>query len=148
VGAKSLPDAVGKGGTASPPSDPPGSQPVSEPTGRLGLPRSGRLVRRKDYEAVYQAGRRRAGRLAVVFCRENGLDRTRFGTSAGRQLGTAVERNRIRRRVREVVRLHHRQFTPGWDIVIQPRRSAGRAQFRSLEQELVELVGSLTESQR
>ncbi|HEV2386185.1 MAG TPA: ribonuclease P protein component [Candidatus Acidoferrales bacterium] len=144
--AKSLPDAVGRGGAASLPSDPPRSSPVPERTQRFRLPRCCRLVRRKDYEAVYQGGKRRAGPLAVVFCRPNGLRRIRFGTSAGRQLGTAVERNRIRRRVREVVRLHHREFTPGWDIVIQPRRSVGRAAFASLEKELVEQIRSLTGS--
>jgi ribonuclease P protein component len=103
-------------------------------------------VRRKDFEAVYRSGKRRAGRQFVVFCRRNGLSATRFGMSAGRQLGNAVERNRIRRRVREILRLHRQEIATGWDIVIQPRRAAGREAFVSLEKELVGLVRTLTGS--
>jgi ribonuclease P protein component len=104
------------------------------------------LVCRKDFQAAYQAGRRRAGQYAVVFCRRRESGITRFGMSAGRSLGNAVERNRIRRRVREVVRLHQREIASGWDIVIQPRRSVGRAPFVTLEKELVDLLRSLTSS--
>ncbi|MDE3137326.1 MAG: ribonuclease P protein component [Acidobacteriota bacterium] len=104
------------------------------------------MVRRKDFEAVYRSGKRRAGPLFVVFCRPNGLGETRFGSSVGWRLGPAVERNRIRRRVREIVRLHRQEIAAGWDIVIQPRRPAARAPFASLEKELVELIRSLTGS--
>jgi ribonuclease P protein component len=146
VGAKSLPDAGGKGVAASPPSDPPGSASSAKPTGRLRFPRSSRLVRRKDFEAVYRSGKRQAGRQFVVFCRRNGLGATRFGMSAGRRLGTAVVRNRIRRRIREILRLHQREIATGWDIVIQPRRVVGREPFASLETELVKLLRTLTGS--
>lgn len=116
------------------------------PSGRLRFPRSSRLVRRKEFEAVYRGGKRRASRHFVVFCRPSGLPLSRFGMSVGRQLGTAVARNRIRRRVREILRLHQREIANGWDIVIQPRRSAGQAPFASLQKELMELLGSLTGS--
>jgi ribonuclease P protein component len=103
-------------------------------------------VRRKDFEAVYRSGKRRAGPQLVVFARAGGRAETRFGWSVGRGFGTAVERNRIRRQLREIVRLHRREIAAGWDIVIQPRRSAARAPFASLEKELVGLVRSLTGS--
>ena len=144
--AKSWHDADGKAGAASPPSDLPRSSPARESSERRRFPRSCRLVRRKDFEAVYRSGKRRAGPQFVVFLRPNGLDETRFGMSVGRRLGTAVERNRVRRRVREIVRLHRREVAAGWDIVIQPRRSAARAPFALLEKELVGLMRSLTGS--
>ena len=62
-------------------------------------------------------------------------------------MGGAVKRGRVRRRVREIVRLHRQEFGSGWDIVIQPRITAGQAQFASLEKELVGLIYSLTSSQ-
>jgi ribonuclease P protein component len=62
-------------------------------------------------------------------------------------MGGAVQRGRIRRRVREIVRHHQREFAPGWDIVIQPRLAARQAPFASLEKELVGSIRLLTRSQ-
>jgi ribonuclease P protein component len=137
VDARFWRNAAAKAGAASPLSDLPGLSPARQQRRQLRFPRSCRLVRRKDFEAVYRSGKRRSGPQLVVFCRRNGLAQSRFGTSVRRQLGTAVERNRIRRRVREIVRLHRREIAAGWDIVIQPRRTAARAQFACLEKELV-----------
>jgi len=61
-------------------------------------------------------------------------------------MGGAVKRGLVRRRVREIVRLHRQEFTPGWDIVIQPRLTARQAPFALLEKELVGLIRSLTSS--
>ena len=147
MGVRSLLNAAGKGGGASPPSDCFRSSPLAGSSGRLLYPRSCRLLRRKDFDAAYRSGKRRSGPSFVVFCRRNEIGRNRFGTSVGRRLGGAVKRGRLRRRVREIVRLHRQEFAPGWDIVIQPRITAERAPFASLEKELVGLIRSLTSSQ-
>jgi ribonuclease P protein component len=99
-----------------------------------------RLLRRAEYQAVYREGRRRVDREFTVFLRPNGLDLSRFGWSVKKALGTAVRRNRIRRRVREIVRLHRQEIAPGWDIVIHPRSSAATAEFLPLTQELLRLL--------
>jgi ribonuclease P protein component len=57
-------------------------------------------------------------------------------------LGGAVVRNRIRRRIREILRLHRREIPQGWDIVVHPRSSVARAKFAGLEEELVRLIRS------
>jgi len=98
------------------------------------------LLRRVEYDAVYQEGRRRASREFTVFLRPNGLNLSRFGWSVKKALGTAVRRNRIRRRVREIVRLHRQEIAPGWDIVIHPRSSAATAGFLPLTDELLRLL--------
>ena len=107
---------------------------------RLGFPRACRLVRRAEYDAVYRDGRRRSGREFAVFLRPNGLDLSRFGWSIKKALGGAVRRNRIRRRLREIVRLHRQEISPGWDIVIHPRSSAATAEFTELTAELLKLL--------
>ena len=123
-------NAAKKGATASRGSD----------AGALGLPRECRVTRRAEYDAVYREGQRRSSREFTIFVRANGLDLSRFGWSIKRALGTAVRRNRIRRRIREILRLHRQEIAPGWDIVIHPRSSAATANFTALTDELLMLV--------
>lgn len=123
-------NAAKKGATASPASD----------ASRLDFPRACRLVRRAEFDAVYREGRRRPGREFTVFLRPNALDFSRFGWSIKKALGSAVRRNRIRRRLREIVRLHRREIAPGWDIVIHPRAAAATANFTLLTEELLKLL--------
>ena len=65
---------------------------------------------------------------------------SRFGWSIKKALGTAVRRNRIRRRIREIVRLHRQEIAPGWDIVIHPRSSAATASFSASAADLLRLI--------
>jgi ribonuclease P protein component len=130
VDGKSLRNAAKKGATVSRVSD----------AARLGLPRECRVVRRAEYDAVYREGRRRSSREFTIFVRPNGLDLSRFGWSIKKALGSAVRRNRIRRRLREILRVHRQEISPGWDIVIHPRSSAATADFSALTQELLKLI--------
>jgi ribonuclease P protein component len=107
---------------------------------RLNLPRNCRLVRRSEYDVVYREGRRRTSREFTIFLRPNGLEISRFGWSIKKALGNAVRRNRIRRRLRETLRLHRQEIATGWDIVIHPRTTAATAEFSPLAAELVKLV--------
>lgn len=97
-------------------------------------------MRRAEFDAAYREGRRRSGRNFVIFARKNGLERGRFGMSIKKALGTAVVRNRIRRRVREILRLHRQEIAPGWDIVIHPGRATATMKFAQLEAELLGLL--------
>jgi ribonuclease P protein component len=105
-----------------------------------GLPRECRVATRSEYDAVYREGKRRSSRELTIFIRSNGLERSRFGWSIKKTLGSAVRRNRIRRRLREILRLHRQEISPGWDIVIHPRGSAATADFGELTQELLKLI--------
>ena len=69
--------------------------------------------------------------------------RSRFGISVKKAVGGAVVRNRIRRRIREILRRNQTEIPTGWDIVIHPRRSVAEAPFAPLEAELVRLLRSL-----
>lgn len=125
--AKSLPDAAKRAASGSPSSD-------------RGFPRAARLLHRADFDGVYQQGRRRTSRQFAVIYRANGLRLSRFGMSVKRALGNAVARNRIRRRIREIIRLHREEIAPGWDIVIHPRSSVASAPFAALTTEFIELL--------
>jgi ribonuclease P protein component len=142
VDEKSLHNAARKGAIASRASDRSHGRAKDEIGDGAGLdfPRECRLHHRAEYDAVYREGKRKTGREVTVFLRPNGLHRSRFGWSVKRALGTAVRRNRIRRRLREVVRLHRQEIALGWDLVIHPRSSAATAKFSSLEAELMKLL--------
>jgi ribonuclease P protein component len=110
---------------------------------QLSLPRASRLVRRAEYDAVYREGRRRTSREFTAFLRPNALGLSRYGWSIKKALGGAVRRNRIRRRLREILRLHRQEIAPGWDIVIHPRSSAATADFAALTRDLLKLLPSI-----
>ena len=109
---------------------------------RLTFPREARLVRRGEFDAVYRAGKRRASSHFTVFFRANALPQTRFGFSIKKALGGAVVRNRIRRRLREIVRWHRAEIPAGWDIVIHPKSAVAKVPFAALTTDLLRLLQS------
>jgi ribonuclease P protein component len=117
-----------------------GSLPYS--AGRLDFPREARLVRRGEFDAVYRSGKRRSNSHFTVFLRANQLPHTRFGFSIKKALGGAVVRNRIRRRVREIVRCHRLEIPAGWDVVIHPKSNVANAEFAALTADLLRLLPS------
>jgi ribonuclease P protein component len=76
----------------------------------------------------------------------NGRDHDRYGISTGRHLGSAVQRNRVRRRVREILRRSPNDTGYGWDILIIARRPAVEASFDELRLALERLLGLVRRS--
>lgn len=111
---------------------------------RRTFPRAARLLRKAEFDQVYRGGQRRSSKQFTIFYRLTGAPHTRFGFSVKKALGGAVKRNRIRRRMREALRLHRAEIAPGWDIVIHPRSSVERANFAALAAELIGLIRGAT----
>jgi len=84
------------------------------------LSRRQRLLKSSDFRAVYAARARAADTRLVVYARPNGLGWTRLGVSVGKRVGGAVQRNRIKRLLREAFRLSRASFPAGYDVVIVP----------------------------
>jgi ribonuclease P protein component len=97
---------------------------------------------------VYRAGKRRSSSHFTVFFRANELAQSRFGFSIKKALGGAVVRNRIRRRIREVVRCHRLEIPAGWDIVIHPKNGVAKAPFAALSTNLLHLLQSGTAKEK
>jgi ribonuclease P protein component len=86
-----------------------------------------RLRRSEDFAAVYREGRAVSSDPLVLRARRNGLGVTRLGYAVGKRIGTAVVRNRVKRRLREAVRGF--DLEPGWDVVIIARASAAMMDY-------------------
>lgn len=139
--------AARKGAISSRPYDPArpvtaadSSAPQRTPSQGARFPRETRLVRSADFDTVYRTGKRRSSSHFTVFFRTNDLPETRFGFSIKKALGKAVVRNRIRRRIREIVRRNRQEIPAGWDIVIHPKGAIERVEFAALTTDLLRLI--------
>ena len=110
---------------------------LPDPGNRARFTASMRLLRHADFERVYKKGRRHFAAHMTVFylLRERG-DGLRVGFTVGRVLGGAVERNRIKRRLRESVRLRWPGVQIPVDVVINPKKSVLKLEFIELESEI------------
>ena len=84
-------------------------------------PRLAMLSRPQDFAAIQEKGTTRSHPLLSARFLRTDLPATRFGISTGRKLGSAVVRNRVRRRLREALRVMAPSFQPGWDVLIIAR---------------------------
>jgi ribonuclease P protein component len=102
-------------------------------------PRSARLLRPGDFTALRHSGKRLATKHFQCEFRPNETRSARLGMAVSRRVSKrAVERNRIRRQIRETFRLQ-RPNLPPCDILIIARTAAATADSRTLRLELVEL---------
>jgi ribonuclease P protein component len=100
--------------------------------------RSQRLRRERDFSAVYQRGRAWSNQALALRVLPNDLPLSRYGFAAGRRVGKAVVRNRVKRRLREALR----GLGPagGWDVVVIARPAAATMDFDGLRAALAPLL--------
>jgi ribonuclease P protein component len=112
--------------------------------------KSSRLLKHADFDRVYRTGKRHFSANITVFWVRQGLVGSagtapkkaavphgpRIGFTVGKALGGAVVRNRIKRRLREAVRMNLSGFSSPVDVVINPKKSAATAELPKLKQEV------------
>lgn len=119
---------------------------------KLVFPCRARLLKHSAFERVYKQGRRLFSANVTLFVRLQELGESsgvaqakaaaevpagpRVGFTVSRAFGGAVERNRLKRRLREAVRLNLPRLKAAVDVVINPKRSASAADFAALASEI------------
>jgi ribonuclease P protein component len=94
-----------------------------------------RLLRRSDFLRVYDQGRRVHQRTFLLFYLMGQTDRHRLGLTVPRKLGNAVHRNRVKRRLREVFRVHRELLGEApLDLVVNVSRFGIQASHAELEE--------------
>ena len=107
------------------------------------MKRSVTLKSNRDFRRLYSRGKSAVAPAMVVYCRKNGLGRSRFGFTVSTKLGGAVVRNRCRRRLREVCRLEAASLRPGYDLVVVARGRSLTAPFPQLRRQFQGLCRTL-----
>ena len=108
-----------------------------------------RLRRRTDFRAAAAGQRASVGTFVVQARRRAEAGPVRIGFTVSRQVGNAVERNRVRRRLREIVRLSDAErFRAGSDYVVIGRRAALDLSFARLAEDFSRALGRIHEQRR
>jgi len=105
--------------------------------------RADRLKKRYEFRRVQLSGRRIHTPHFLLVVQPNALENTRLGITVTKKVGTAVQRNRIKRVVREVFRSNRELFPPSHDVVFIAKREAPAIDYHSLLEELRRAAGKL-----
>ncbi len=106
---------------------------------RFGLPRRKILKRSREIRAVFETGKKRSGKHLTLFLKPVPIGEEKFAVLINRRVGKAVQRNRMKRLVREIYRLHPQWFQ-GATIIIYIKRF--QDDYHRLEKEIKQLVTS------
>lgn len=99
-----------------------------------------RLCKNREYQFVYRRGKSHVNRYAVLYALPRSPKQaTRIGFVTGKKIGCAVERNRCRRLMKEVYRLHQHELVEGYDLVLIGRSQLKHVDYAQAEKSILQL---------
>ena len=101
------------------------------------------LKQNHEFRRLYTKGKSAVSPYFAIYCRKTGRPYSRLGITTGVKLGKAVQRNRIRRRIRELYRTNEWKLQPGYDVVVVARTRAIFTSYAQLEQSFLQLMKKL-----
>jgi ribonuclease P protein component len=103
--------------------------------------REGRLTKPEQFATVYHEGGTQADRLLVLKAKPNQLDFSRYGISVSKRVGSAVVRNRVKRVLREILRIT--PIPPGWDFIFIARNPAADSHYSECKESVTKLLSRI-----
>ena len=107
---------------------------------RFRFPREKRILTAAGFAAVKRSGKRLTARRLIVYVAESSRPEARLGIIASRKVGNAVRRNRCKRLLREVFRLHGDSIRHPVDLVVIVKQKTGRPEFKDYERDLLRIL--------
>lgn len=92
------------------------------------------------FRIVYSRGKKIIGKHMVLYYYPNRLGKNRYGITVSKKIGKAVVRNKVKRRIKESLRLLENQTKVGFDIIMVARNSATAADYNKLYNTCIELL--------
>lgn len=96
------------------------------------LSKQGILRKNASFQAVYRSGKSYANRMMVLYVLPNSDNHRRVGFAAGKRLGNAVIRNRVKRLLRETYRLNQDKLKTDVDLILVGRQAMVKSQYRTV----------------
>jgi len=104
------------------------------------LNKSLRLTKNLEFIRVYKTGRRLTSPFFTMYIKKNDLKVTRLGVSISKKVGKSVVRNKIKRRIKEIIRTNYDHIKQGYDIVVSVRPQAVQLDFKGIVREIKGLM--------
>lgn len=127
---------------ATPPVSHANKMPLVPPSlgkGQARFTKADRILRRRDFQAAQARGKRLHTAHFGVCLAPGPTDHPRLGLVVTRRLGKAVQRNRVKRLVREFFR-RHKLLLPAWDIVVMAKKGAAGLSYEQVREELAPIL--------
>jgi len=105
-----------------------------------GVDKSRRIRKNSEYRLVYKYGKYEVSRLCVIYRMPVAKEPTKIGFVTGKKVGNAVARNRARRLMREVYRLHQHEIREGYHIVLVGRTKLSEVTYAEAEKDILYLL--------
>lgn len=106
---------------------------------RYTLDKEFRIRRNKEYRRIYRMGERFRNRAGLMYVCHTKKARVRMGFVATKKIGDAVARNRAKRLMKEVYRLHRHELLPHHEAILLAGEFLTKATYREAEKALISL---------
>jgi len=97
------------------------------------------LKKNREFKQVYSYGKSIASSYLVLYWYPNDGAKNRYGFSISKKIGKAVVRNKLKRRLKEIIRHKENKVKTGYDIIIIARKHVNRLEFQRLRKDLIKL---------
>ncbi|NLX62251.1 MAG: ribonuclease P protein component [Tissierellia bacterium] len=99
-----------------------------------------RLRSNQDFKKVYRNGKYYWNRNLVLYLSKNDLGHTRVGITVTKKIGKSVVRNKVKRRIREIIRKNFHNIKEEYDIILVPKKNVVDIDFKTLESAVIHIL--------